>query len=282
MSSSGDNSAVGREFSFTDDDFQQVVKLVRGYTGIVLAESKRELVYGRLVRRLRTVRVRSFGEYLQQLEKGDPGELQQFCNAITTNLTAFFRENHHFEFLAKQLVPMILKRNASRRRIRIWSAGCSTGEEPYSVATVLQETIQELRNWDVRILATDLDSNVLSHGQRATYDADRFEKMDAERQRRWFSRTSDGRFTANEQLRNMISFKSLNLIGAWPFNGPFDLILCRNVMIYFGRDTQRDIVERMAERQSLGDYLFLGHSESLLNVSTRYGLEGQTIHRKIA
>jgi chemotaxis protein methyltransferase CheR len=106
--------------------------------------------------------------------------------------------------------------------------------------------------------------------------------MDAERQRRWFSRTSDGRFTANEQLRNMISFKSLNLIGAWPFNGPFDLILCRNVMIYFGRDTQRDIVERMAERQSLGDYLFLGHSESLLNVSTRYGLEGQTIHRKIA
>jgi len=271
MSSSGDNSAVGREFSFTDDDFQQVVKLVRGYTGIVLAESKRELVYGRLVRRLRTVRVRSFGEYLQQ-----------FCNAITTNLTAFFRENHHFEFLAKQLVPMILKRNASRRRIRIWSAGCSTGEEPYSVAMVLQETIQELRNWDVRILATDLDSNVLSHGQRATYDADRFEKMDAERQRRWFSRTSDGRFTANEQLRNMISFKSLNLIGAWPFNGPFDLILCRNVMIYFGRDTQRDIVERMAERQSLGDYLFLGHSESLLNVSTRYGLEGQTIHRKIA
>jgi chemotaxis protein methyltransferase CheR len=282
MSSIGDGSAAEREFSFTDADFQQVVTLVRGYTGIALTESKRELVYGRLVRRLRALRVRSFGEYLQQLEKGDQTELQQFCNAITTNLTAFFRENHHFEFLAKQLVPMLLRRNAARRRIRIWSAGCSTGEEPYSVAIVLQETIQELRNWDVRILATDLDSNVLAHGQRGIYDADRFEKMDAERQRRWFSRSADGRFTVNEQLSNMISFKPLNLIGAWPFNGPFDLILCRNVMIYFGRETQRDIVERMAERQSIGDHLFLGHSESLLNVSTRYALEGQTIHRKLA
>jgi chemotaxis protein methyltransferase CheR len=281
VASFGDGSAVGREFSFTDEDFQQVVTLVRGYTGIALADSKRELVYGRLVRRLRALRVRSFGEYLQQLEKGDQAELQQFCNAITTNLTAFFRENHHFEFLAKQLVPTILRRNAARRRIRIWSAGCSTGEEPYSVAIVLQESIQELRNWDVRILATDLDSNVLAHGQNGVYDADRFEKMDAERQRRWFSRGADGRFTASEHLRGMISFKPLNLIGPWPFNGPFDLILCRNVMIYFGRDTQRDIVERMAERQSVGDYLFLGHSESLLNVSNRYTLEGQTIHRKI-
>jgi chemotaxis protein methyltransferase CheR len=282
MSSIGEGSAMQREFSFTDDDFQQVVTLVRGYTGIALADSKRELVYGRLVRRLRAMRVDSFGEYLQQLQKGDQTELQQFCNAITTNLTAFFRENHHFEFLAKQLVPMLLKRNAARRRIRIWSAGCSTGEEPYSVAIVLQEAMQELRNWDVRILATDLDSNVLGHGERGSYDADRFEKMDPERQRRWFSRSADGRYSVNQQLRSMISFKPLNLIGTWPFNGPFDLILCRNVMIYFERDTQRDIVERMAEHQCIGDYLFLGHSESLLNVSTRYALEGQTIHRKIA
>jgi chemotaxis protein methyltransferase CheR len=282
MSSIGESSVAGREFAFTDQDFEQVVKLVRGYTGIALTESKRELVYGRLVRRLRALRVRSFGEYLLQLEKGDQSELQQFCNAITTNLTAFFRENHHFEFLAKDLLPAILKRNAIRRRIRIWSAGCSTGEEPYSVAMVLLESSQELRNWDVRILATDLDSNVLAHGQRGVYEAERFEKMEAERQRRWFSRTPSGQFAAHEQLRSMISFKPLNLIGAWPFNGPFDLILCRNVMIYFGRETQRDIVERMAERQSVGDYLFLGHSESLLNVSTRYALEGQTIHRKIA
>jgi chemotaxis protein methyltransferase CheR len=282
MSSSGETSVAGREFVFTDGDFEQVVKLVKGYTGIVLAESKRELVYGRLVRRLRALRVRSFAEYLLQLEKGDQSELQQFCNAITTNLTAFFRENHHFEFLAKELVPTILKRNAASRRVRIWSAGCSTGEEPYSVAMVLQENFQDLRNWDVRILATDLDSNVLAHGQRGVYEADRFEKMESERQRRWFSRTPNGQFAAHEQLRNMISFKPLNLISAWPFNGPFDLIICRNVMIYFGRETQRDIVGRMAERQNVGDYLFLGHSESLLNVSTRYALEGQTIHRKIA
>jgi chemotaxis protein methyltransferase CheR len=282
MSSIGKSSVAGREFAFTDQDFEQVVKLVRGHTGIALSESKRELVYGRLVRRLRALRVGSFAEYLLQLEKGGHSELQQFCNAITTNLTAFFRENHHFEFLARKLVPMVLKRNARRRRIRIWSAGCSTGEEPYSVAIVLQETIAELDTWDVRILATDLDSNVLAHGERGIYREDRFEKMESERQRRWFTRMASGQFAAHEQLRNMISFKPLNLIGAWPFNGPFDLILCRNVMIYFGRDTQRDIVERMAERQSVGDYLFLGHSESLLNVSTRYALEGQSIHRKIA
>ena len=179
MSSIGENSAVEREFAFTDADFAQVVQLVRGYTGIALTESKRELVYGRLVRRLRALRVRSFAQYLQHLERGDQAELQHFCNAITTNLTAFFRENHHFEFLANELVPMLLKRNAARRRIRIWSAGCSSGEEPYSVAIVLHETMPELRTWDVRILATDLDSNVLAHGQRGLYEADRFEKMHA-------------------------------------------------------------------------------------------------------
>ena len=242
MSSSGDNSAVGREFSFTDDDFQQVVKLVRGYTGIVLAESKRELVYGRLVRRLRTVRVRSFGEYLQQLEKGDPGELQQFCNAITTNLTAFFRENHHFEFLAKQLVPMILKRNASRRRIRIWSAGCSTGEEPYSVAMVLQETIQELRNWDVRILATDLDSNVLATGAAGVYPAERLQNVSKARAAEFFQQgtgAQQGTVKVAAGLRQLITFKQLNLMKDWPMRGPFDAIFCRNVVIYFDLETKR-------------------------------------------
>ena len=275
-------AAASREFEFTDADFQRIRSLVRNSIGIALAESKRELVYGRLVRRVRQLGLASFTQYLARLEDGTDGELEQFCNAITTNLTAFFRERHHFEFLARELLPQLLQTNAASRRIRIWSAGCSTGEEPYSIAMVVRETLGELAGWDLRILATDVDSSVLAQAAAGVYEAERVERLERERRSRWFV-AAPGRqgYEIQPALRRLIAFRRLNLIEPWPMRGPFDVIFCRNVIIYFDKETQRDIIGRMAGLQRAGDHLILGHSESLLSVTDRYGLEGQTIHRKL-
>jgi chemotaxis protein methyltransferase CheR len=223
----------------------------------------------------------SFRDYLARIED-DKAELEEFCNAITTNLTFFFREGHHFQYLSNTLLPMLQKRNAASRRIRIWSAGCSTGEEPYSIAACVNETLGGLRDWDIKILATDLDSNVLAHGQEGVYHADRLDKVDKSRRDRWFSPLNGGaQWSAKEELRRLISFKRLNLMEAWPFKGPFDAIFCRNVVIYFDKPTQRVVFGRMAELQRSGDHLFIGHSESLFNVCERYDLIGQTTYRKL-
>jgi chemotaxis protein methyltransferase CheR len=271
-----------REYEFSDRDFERVRRMVYQQTGIALSESKRQLVYGRLSRRLRALQLREFDTYLSRVEGGDTEELQHFRNAITTNLTSFFRENHHFEFLANQLLPHLEFQNRVSRRIRIWSAGCSTGEEPYSIAMVLLESAAHLtRSWDVRILATDIDTNVLQHATHGIYNNDRVEKMDSSRLLRWFDRMpGEEQFQVGAAVRQLVTFRQLNLIADWPMKGPFDVIFCRNVVIYFDRETQRQIIGRMEGLQRPGDYLILGHSESLLDISTRYRLLGNTIHRR--
>jgi len=276
------DSALLREYELSDDDFQRIRILVRERLGIALAESKRELVYGRLSRRLRALKLQDFSGYLQRIESGDAEELQHFCNAITTHLTSFFREGHHFEFLAQQLLPALERRTGAARRMRLWSAGCSTGEEPYSIAMVLLESMRHLRDWDIRILATDIDTNVLSHARSGLYSDERVEKMASGRLSRWFERTQDGQqFMVRDELKQLISFKTLNLMDEWPMKGPFDVIFCRNVIIYFDRETQRQIVARMAALQRPDDHLILGHAESLLQVSKQYRLVGDTIHRRL-
>lgn len=268
-----------REYEFSEGAFQRVRRLVRAELGISLAESKRELVYRRLSRRLRALKLIDFDSYLTLIEERDPHELQNFCNALTTNLTAFFREPHHFELLAKQLLPAIERTNAATRRIRIWSAGCSSGEEAYSVAMVALETLGHLRGWNIRILATDIDSNVLERARRGFYEGEALEKLDAARLVRWFHRVGRSRqYRVCPELRQLIAFRRLNLIDPWPMAGPFDVILCRNVIIYFDRSTQRQVIERMSRLQRPGDHLILGYSESLLDVSTRYRLIGQAVH----
>jgi chemotaxis protein methyltransferase CheR len=271
-----------REYPFSDADFARVCRLVREQIGISLTLAKRELVYGRLSRRLRQLRLASFGDYLDRIEQGDEQETQQFRNAITTNLTAFFREQHHFDFLARELLPRLLMTNAATRRLRLWSAGCSTGEEAYSVAMVVRETLGALPGWDVRILATDVDSNVLAHARRGLYGGERLEKVDSARILRWFSRQRGSpQYGVRDEIRQLIRFNPLNLVSDWPMQGPFDVIFCRNVIIYFDRNIQRDIVGRMAGLQRNGDHLILGHSESLLSVSDRYRLVAQTAHCKV-
>jgi len=279
----GAEPALLREYEFSDEDFQRVRQLVREKIGISLAESKRELVYGRLSRRLRALGLVDFHTYLKRIEQSDTDELQQLCNAITTNLTAFFRERHHFDYLSGELLPTLERNNADSRRIRIWSAGCSSGEEAYSIAMVVLETLGHLRDWDIRILATDVDTGVLKQARRGVYGGERLEKLDSARLLRWFTRIGDtSHYRVCPEVKQLVAFKFLNMVGEWPMHGPFDLIFCRNVVIYFDRSTQRQIIARMAALQGAGDHLILGHSESLLDVSTQYRLANQTIYRRRA
>jgi chemotaxis protein methyltransferase CheR len=272
--------APTEEFQLSDEEFHEIRRVVHRTTGIALADTKRHLVYGRLARRLRALEIDTFREYLQRIEQ-DAEELEEFCNAITTNLTFFFREGHHFQYLSSTVLPMLQKQNAASRRIRIWSAGCSTGEEPYSIACCVLETLGSLRDWDIKILATDLDSKVLAHGQTGVYGADRLDKVDRARRDRWFVPQNGGaQWSARDELRRLISFKRLNLMETWPVKGPFDVIFCRNVVIYFDKPTQRVVFGRMADLQRPGGHLFIGHSESLFNVCDRYELIGQTTYRK--
>jgi chemotaxis protein methyltransferase CheR len=273
--------ALGADLHLSEAEFDRIRELVREHTGIALAETKRQLVYGRLARRLRALRLTSFSEYIKLLENGEAAELEEFTNAVTTNLTSFFREPHHFEFLAQELLPGLVARAASRR-LRIWCCAASTGEEPYSIAMVLREAQALLAGWDAKVLATDLDSNVLGQGKWGVYARERFEAMDRKRIARFFEQVSgDDRLSACDELRDLITFKQLNLMQAWPMKGPFDAIFCRNVVIYFDKDTQRALFERMAALQRPGDFLFLGHSESLHRVSERYELIGRTIYRRL-
>jgi chemotaxis protein methyltransferase CheR len=278
----GGADPLSREYEFSDQDFQRIRRMVYQQMGIALSEAKRQLVYGRLSRRLRALQLTSFETYLQRVESGDAAEMEHFRNAITTNLTSFFRENHHFEFLAKQLLPQLEIANRDTRRIRIWSAGCSTGEEPYSIAMVLHEQAGHLvRNWDVRILATDIDTNVLEHARQGLYTSERLEKLDSTRLLRWFERAAlPEQYRVRDEIRQSVVFRQLNLMSDWPMKGPFDVIFCRNVVIYFDRETQRQLISRMENLQRPGDFLVLGHSESLLDTSTRYRLVGNTIHRR--
>jgi chemotaxis protein methyltransferase CheR len=272
-----------REFAFGDEDFEALRRLVKQLTGINLTDQKRELVYGRLSRRLRALNLTTFRDYRQLLQE-DGDELVNFCNALTTNLTSFFRENHHFEYLRDHVLLKRANDAAAARRIRIWSSACSTGEEPYSIAMTIHEALPDLRRWDIRVLATDLDSEVLSRAQRGLYGADRVQGFDPRRLERVFTHGDDKRapaYQVNPDVAELITFKQLNLMHQLPMKGPLDVIFCRNVVIYFDKDTQRELFARMAKLQRPGDLLFLGHSESLFKVSTDYALIGKTVYRRV-
>jgi chemotaxis protein methyltransferase CheR len=272
-----------REFAFGEEDFEALRRLVKQLTGINLTDQKRELVYGRLSRRLRALNLTSFRDYRQRLAE-DRDELVNFCNAITTNLTSFFREAHHFEYLRDHVLLPRAADSQSAKRIRIWSAGCSTGEEPYSIAMTVLEAVPDLRRWDIRILATDLDSDVLDRAQRGVYTPDRVQGLPPSRVERFFSPHQDKRgpvVQVSPEIAQLITFKQLNLMHELPMKGPLDVIFCRNVVIYFDKDTQRELFGRIAKLQRPGDLLFLGHSESLFKVTNDYALIGKTVYKRV-
>ena len=275
-------SVYEREFNFTRNDFEYIRSMVGERTGIVLSEHKVDMVYGRLARRLRQLNIKNFKDYLQRLEGDDDQELVEFTNALTTNLTAFFREPHHFEFLIKTGIPELIKQRPDKR-LRIWSAGCSTGEEPYTIAITLHEAIPAIRNWDVKILATDLDSNVVARAKAGIYDQERVNGISKDRLQRWFhkgSGSNQGKVRVSPDLQQLITFKQLNLMHQWPIKGPFDIIFCRNVVIYFNKDTQRVLFDRYADMLASDGYLIVGHSESLHKVTDRFQLLGKTVYKK--
>lgn len=271
-----------REFPMSEADFHFIQQIAKERTGIELGSHKREMIYSRIVRRIRALRLPDFGSYCRFLEANPEAELTNFINAITTNLTAFFREKHHFDYLLDVVLPEIKKRNQATKRIRIWSAGCSTGEEPYSLAITLHKALAR-EKWDAKILATDLDTNVVAHGRKGIYTRDRVNGLPDALISENFQSVMLGEAQAYEvrsHLKEYITFNHLNLLGPWPMKNSFDLIFCRNVVIYFSKDTQRTLFDRYANILVDSGYLFIGHSESLHGVSKRFDPLGKTMYRK--
>lgn len=270
-----------KEFPMTSKDFERIADLAGRYTGIVLGEHKHDMVYGRIARRVRKLNLSSFTAYLDFLEANLQQELSNFINVITTNLTSFFRENHHFDFLYKTVLAEVKRKNHATKRVRIWSAGCSTGMEPYSIAmTLIKFGIPA--DWDVKILATDLDSDVLDKARTAVYSVNEVDGLAEGVVKNYFQRGGTGKeVRVKERVSQFVHFKRLNLLENWPMKGPFDFIFCRNVVIYFDKPTQKILFDRYAELLSVGGYLFIGHSENLHGISDRFENLGNTVYRKI-
>jgi chemotaxis protein methyltransferase CheR len=268
-------SETDKEFIFNAKDFDRVRDLIYKKAGISLADSKQEMVYSRLARRLRATGINSFSAYLDSLEKGTlDSEWEAFTNALTTNLTSFFREEHHFPILAEHI-------KNRKDTINVWCSASSTGEEPYSIAMTLCEAFGTLKP-PVHIVATDIDTNVLATASKGVYNIDRLDKMSHDRISRFFLKgkgAQDGMVRIRTELRDLISFKQLNLLeDGWALNGPFDAIFCRNVMIYFDKPTQGSILKKFVPLMKNDGLLFAGHSENFLYVSNDFKLRGKTVY----
>ncbi|NKF21721.1 CheR family methyltransferase [Solimonas marina] len=267
-----------REFAFTARDFERICTMIHSRAGIALASSKRDMVYSRLSRRLRALGLKSFTDYLDRLGDIHDPEWEAFTNALTTNLTSFFREAHHFDTLKE-----LLLRTPARRPLLLWSSAASTGEEPYSIAMAACEAFGTL-NPPVRILATDLDTQVLAHGERGIYPLERIARLDEARVRRFFLRGSGahaGECRVSESLRALVSFRQLNLLDTrWPLKGAYTGIFCRNVMIYFDKPTQHGVLSRLVPLLADDGLLFAGHSESFFHAADLVRPCGRTVYRR--
>lgn len=284
------NRNVNREeaMQLNNEDFSFICKFVYESTGIVLNDSKREMLYRRLTRIVRERKLNTFADYCQLLRDKEDEEKDFFINAITTNLTSFFRENHHFEYLTNEELPILIKNKSvsanGKKRLRIWSSASSTGEEPYSIAITVLETMKsEALQWDIKILATDIDSNVLAKGKSGVYDINRIEEIPQHIKKNYFLHDGDASnksVKVHDKLKKIITFKQLNLLHEWPMKGPFDVIFCRNVIIYFDKKTQLELFSRYYQMLAPGGLLFLGHSENLGDYQKYFSNVGRTIFRK--
>ena len=252
---------VEGEFLFTEDDFKKIANILHSHAGIALAEGKAALVYSRLAKRLRTLGLRSFREYCSLVE-GQQGvdERQAMMAALTTNVTRYFREPHHFDHLREVVMPKLAETARRGGRVRLWSAACSNGQEPYSMAITVLTALPEAASLDVKILATDIDPNMIAEGKAGVYREDAVAPVPLDLRRKWFKKSGAGWEVADE-LRELVAFRELNLIGDWPMKGKFDVIFCRNVVIYFDEPTQERIWSRFAPALVPGGTLYIGHSE---------------------
>lgn len=266
-----------REFHFTAEDFERVRKLIYDRAGIALAPLKQDMVYSRLARRLRAHGYTTFAQYLAHLERGDEQEWETFTNSLTTNLTSFFREAHHFVLLAQQMA------RSKDRPFRIWCSAASTGEEPYSLAITACEAFKSLTP-PVTIFASDIDTNVLATAAKGVYLDERVEKLDPERLRQFFLKgtgAQQGQVRVRPELQKLVSFTRVNLLDArWPLQGPFDALFCRNVMIYFDKPTQYGILKKFQPLLRDDGLLYAGHSESFLHAIDLFRSLGRTVYER--
>ncbi|BBL71280.1 CheR family methyltransferase [Methylogaea oryzae] len=265
-----------REFAFTVAEFHKIREMLYQHAGITLNDGKKDMVYSRLARRLRSNRLTSFQDYLNLLEQDDGTEWEAFINSLTTNLTAFYREPHHFPILADHMRSL-----AHKRPFKIWCCAASTGEEPYTLAMTAVDTFGTFTP-PVEIVATDIDTNVLSKAAAGVYDIDRLSKLPTATVKRFFLKgtgSNEGKAKVRPELRKLITFGQLNLLDAqWPLSGPFDVIFCRNVMIYFDKDTQYNMLRKFVPLMEPHGLLFAGHSESLFHAADLFRLRGQTVY----
>jgi len=274
------------DVTLTRDDMKFIATLVYEQAGIVIREHKEAMTRGRLARRVKALGMNSVAEYCAFLKTPQAaGELPELINAVTTNHTAFFRERHHFDHLRKDVMPRLLQERSGRRgRIRIWSAACSSGEEPYSIAASCRDVMGPRSDVDFKILATDIDTDILTRAEAGIYPAELFERLPGDVKPLLKLEGGAGRNEARivEELRRMIAFKRLNLIEKWPMSGPFDVIFCRNVFIYFDTQTKASILDRFVALLAPGGFLYLGHSESLPQPHPKLRLIGRTIYERTA
>lgn len=264
----------------SDRDFAEIVRIALKISGINIDDSKRPMIYSRFARRLRDLQLESFEDYIALLKSGDLVEHTAFINTVTTNLTYFFREPHHFDYLRGTALPALVKRNSRSKKIRTWSSACSSGQEVYSVAMLLAEE-KNLSQWETRILATDIDTEMVQHCSTGRYTSENLRGLTPEHQRRWLDQQADGSWMIKEELRQKVMCKQLNLFSDWPFHTDVDVIFCRNALIYFDSEHQDQLLQKFADFQTPGAYLFLGHSESIKDTSLPYKRVANTVYERI-
>ncbi len=272
------------EALLSPNEFSQVRDLVYRQCGIHLHDGKMDLVRARITRRLRAHRCDTVSQYLERLDDDDGSEITQLIDEMSTNLTSFFREPQHFTYLQSQLLPALLARKRIQKdnRLRFWSSACSSGQEPYTLGMALAHSIPDLTSWDVKILATDISTRVLANAEQATYDVRSLQEIPPQYRRYIVTDESSPLISIDPAIRAMVRFRRLNLIGPWPFAGPFDVIFCRNVLIYFDQPTQEKLVQRFHQVLSPGGMLMTGHSESLNGLKHSYGYVQPAVYQKEA
>lgn len=276
--STADEVLVDGEFRFTRGHFRRIAELLYATSGIHIVEAKATLVYSRLAKRLRALKLSGFGPYCELLaDDGETAERSAFLSALTTNVTRFYREPHHFEHLAANVLPKLAETARAGGRVRLWSAGCSNGHEPYSIAMTVLEAIPDAAALDVRILASDIDPVVVSTAAAGIYSAADVEPTPQAARRRFIESQPDGMVRMRDEVRQLISFRVLNLMQDWPMRGRFDVIFCRNVAIYFDDATQARLWSRFADRLTPEGRLYIGHSERA--TAPQLVSDGLTVYR---
>lgn len=272
---------VEGEYVFTARNFEDIASFLRTETGIALNEAKAALVYSRLAKRLRKLGMADFDAYCAYIRTNEGAEERsEMMAALTTNVTRFFREPHHFEHMRKHIVPALMQKAKQGGRVRLWSAACSSGEEPYSMAITLLDQFPDAARYDVKLLATDIDPNILKKARAGVYNDEAVSPIPSASRDRWLARDRDAgdrSWRVKDDVRALITFKELNLIGSWPMQGKFDVIFCRNVVIYFEEPTQAQLWERFRSFLTPAGRLYIGHSERV--DAPGFESDGLTVYR---